>query len=138
MKNQLKTIGFIAICLIAISSCKRAGIDGDATLVITPKHHGNPIVSQSNYRDTVYVKFNAKDLPTDPTHDYDAIFVGEPGEDHVHCTNLHSGTYFLYVTGWDMSINPPLGDRVTGGMSVKIKYKERKQEIALDVAVTED
>lgn len=137
MKNQLKVIGTFVICLLALSSCKRAGIDGKATLLVTPKHHGDAIVSQSNYRDTVYVKFNAKDLPTDPTHDYDAIFVGEPGEAHIHCANLHTGTYFLYVTGWDMSINPPLGQRVTGGMSVKIKYKERKQEISLDVPVVE-
>jgi hypothetical protein len=59
--------------------------------------------------------------------------VGEAGEDHVHCEGLHAGTYFLYVTGFDSSIN----SRVTGGMSVKIKYKERKDEIALDVSVTE-
>jgi hypothetical protein len=137
MKNHLKVAGLFAICLLALGSCKRAGIDGDATLVITPKHHGNIIVNQPNYRDTVYVKFNAKDLPTDPTHDYDAIFVGEAGEGHVHCAGLHTGTYFLYVTGWDPSANPPLGQRVQGGMSVKIKYKERKQEISLDIPVTE-
>jgi hypothetical protein len=133
MKNSIKTIALLAACLFAITSCKRAGVDGDATLAVFPKHHGTPILNQTTYLDTVYVKFDAKDLPTDPTHDYDAIFVGEAGEDHVHCEGLHAGTYFLYVTGFDSSIN----SRVTGGMSVKIKYKERKDEIALDVSVTE-
>ena len=137
MKTQIKVIGSFALCLLAFSSCKRAGIDGNATLVVTPKHHGTPIISQTNYRDTVYVKFNAKDLSSDPTHDYDAIFVGEPGEDHIRCTGLHTGTYFLYVSGKDTLINPPAGERVTGGMSVKIKYKERKHEINLDISVVE-
>jgi hypothetical protein len=137
MKKYIQTIGLVTLCTFAFSSCKKAGTDGDATLVVSPAHHGDPIVSNANYRDTIYVKFNAKDLPSDPTHNYDAIFVGEPGEDHVHCPNLHTGTYFLYATGWDTSINPPFGQRVSGGMSVKIKYKERKQEINVTVPVTE-
>ena len=133
MRKHIKTIGFLAICLFAISSCKRAGVDGDAILVITPKHHGTIIINHNTYPDSVYVKFNAKDLPSDPTHDYDALFVGEVGEDHVHCEGLHTGNYFLFVTGYDSTANA----RVTGGMAVKIKYKERKEEIALDVSVTE-
>jgi hypothetical protein len=133
MTNSIKTIALSALCLFAIASCKRAGTDGDAILVVFPKHHGTPILNQSAYLDTVYVKFNSKDLPTDPTHDYDAIFVGEAGEDHVHCAGLHTGTYYLFVTGFDTTIN----ERVTGGMSVKIKYKERKEEIRLDVPVVE-
>ncbi|MDQ3111395.1 MAG: hypothetical protein M3R17_16030 [Bacteroidota bacterium] len=133
MKKQVKTIGFLAICLFAVSACKKAGTDGDATLVVMAKHHGTMIPNHVGYPDTVYVKFNAKDLPSDPTHDYDALFVGEAGEDHVHCAGLHTGTYYLYVTGYDSTAMA----RVTGGMSVKIKYKERKQEIAIDVPVTE-
>lgn len=134
MKNYLPTLGFLTLCAFAFSSCKRAGIDGDATLVVFAKHHGTIIPNHAGYPDTVYVKFNAKDLPSDPTHDYDALFVGEGTEDHIHCEGLHTGTYFLFVAGWDTNIN----QRVTGGMSVKIKYKERKSEINLDVPVTED
>jgi hypothetical protein len=137
MKNSIRTIALSAVCLFAITSCKRAGTDGDATLVVFAKHHGATIPNHNNYVDTVYVKFNAKDLPSDPTHNYDAIFVGEAGEDHIHCEGLHTGTYYLYVTGLDTTLNPPVGERVTGGMSVKIKYKERKEEIDVDVPVTE-
>jgi hypothetical protein len=133
MEKQIKTIGFLALCLFAVSSCKRAGVDGDATLVVFAKHHGTIIPNHVGYPDSVYVKFNAKDLPVDPTHDYDAVFVGEPGEDHVHCEGLHTGTYYLYATGYDSTINM----RVNGGMSVKIKHKERKEEIDVDVPVTE-
>lgn len=133
MKNHLITIGFIATCFFAIGSCKKAGLSGDSTLVIFPKHHGTAIPNQTLYRDSVFVTFNAKDLPSDPTHNYDALFVGEPGEDHVRCTGLHTGTYFIYVTGFDSSI----GQRVTGGASIKIKYKERKEEVNFEVSVVE-
>jgi hypothetical protein len=138
MKKYALAIGFFAVCAFAFNSCKRAGTDGDTTLIVYAKHHGVIIPNYPGYPDTVYVKFNAKDLPADPTHDYDAIFVGEAGEDHVHCEGLHTGTYFLYVTGWESpSAHPPSGRRVYGGMSVKIKYKERKSEISVDVPVTE-
>ncbi len=134
MKNHFKTIGVLALFFMGATSCKKAGINGDAILVVTPKHHGTVITSTALYPDSVYVKFNSKDLPADPTHDYDALFVGEAGEGHVHCAGLHTGTYFLFVTAWDPSLNA----RVTGGMSVKIKYKERDAEIPLDVSVTEE
>ncbi|CAN5325493.1 hypothetical protein BH09BAC5_BH09BAC5_00670 [soil metagenome] len=133
MKKYIKTIGILALCIFGISSCKKAGTDGDATLVVFAKHHGVIITNKNTYPDSVYVKFNAKDAPSDPTHDYDAVFVGEVGEDHIHCTNLHAGTYYLFVTGMDSTIT----QRVYGGASVKIKYKERKGEIDTDIAVTE-
>lgn len=130
---KFKTIGLLALVLAAISSCKKAGTDGDAILVVFAKHHGTIIPNQALYLDTVYVKFNTQDLPADPTHDYDAIFVGEAGEDHVHMEGLHTGKYFLFVTGWDTSINA----RVFGGIAVKIKWKDRKKEIDIDVPVVE-
>lgn len=133
MLKQFKVISFVAFSLLVISSCKKAGIDGDATLVVFAKHHGTIIPNQALYPDTVYVKFNTQELPADPTHDYDAIFVGEAGEDHVHMASMHTGKYFLFVTGWDTSINA----RVFGGMAVKIKWKDRKSEIDLDVPVVE-
>lgn len=133
MTNHLKATAFLAISLFAITSCKKAGTNGDATLVVFAKHHGTIIPNQALYRDSVFVTFNEKDLPSDPTHNYDALFVGEAGEDHIHCEGLHTGTYFIYVTGFDTSI----GQRVSGGASVKIKYKERKEEVDFDVAVTE-
>ena len=134
MKKHIKTLGFFALCILALSSCKKAGTDGDATVVVFAKHHGVIIPNDSLHPDSVFVFFNEKDLPTDPTNNYDALFVGEAGEDHVHCEHLHTGTYFIYATGWDNNINA----RVKGGVSIKIRYKDRKKEIDQDVPVTED
>ena len=127
-------IAIPALCLLFAGSCKKAGVDGDATVVVFAKHHGVIIPNDSLYPDSVYVFFNAKDLPDNPTHTYDAVFVGEAGEDHVHCPHLHTGSYFLYATGWDHNINA----RVKGGVSIKIRYKDRKKEIDQDIPVTED
>jgi hypothetical protein len=133
MKKYFKTIGIFTLSIFAFSACKRAGTNGDATLVVFPQHHGRTIPNHAGYPDSVYVKFNAKDLPENPTQNFDVVFVGEVGEDHVHCEGLHTGNYFLYATGWDTTIN----ERVTGGESVKIRYKDRKQEIDVNVPVTE-
>ncbi len=135
--NQMKKFVAILLTLLFISSCKKAGLDGDATLVVFPQHHGRTIPNHAGYPDSVYVKFNVSDLPSDPTHNYDAVFVGEAGEDHVHCASMHTGKYYLFCTGWDTTLNVPTGERVFGGMAVKIKYKDRKQEIDVNVPVTE-
>src|SRR4051812_8870496 len=118
MKKKIFTAAIFAIALLAIQSCNKAGTDGEATLVVFPQHHGRTIPNAAGYPDSVYVKFNTQDLPSDPTHNYDVVFVGEVGEDHVHCTSLHSGKYYLFATGWDTTIS----QRVSGGMAVKIKY----------------
>ena len=83
MKKSIRTIAFLAIVLFSVVSCKKAGTDGDATLVVFAQHHGNTIPNHLGYPDSVYVKFNTVDLPSDPTHNYDAVFVGEVGEDHI-------------------------------------------------------
>ena len=133
MKTQIKSFVFLAVGITLIMSCQKAGIDGSATLVIFPQHHGVTIANHIGYLDSVYVKFDAKDLPSDPTHNYDAVFVGEYGEDHVHCTSLHTGNYYLYATAWD-SIN---NERVYGGLAVKIKFSERQDEIDINIPVVE-
>ena len=133
MKKNFLTVAVLAFSLMATQSCNKAGTDGEATLVVFPQHHGATIANQPGYPDSVYVTFNTQDLPADPTHHYDAVFVGETGEDHVHCTTLHTGKYYLFVTGWDTSLNA----RVSGGMAIKIKHSEKKKEIDTKVPVTE-
>ena len=128
-----KTIRNILPFAFVLAGCCKAGLDGEATMVVFPQHHGRPILSHSNYLDTAYIKFNTSDLPSDPTHNYDAIFVGNVGEDHVHCTNVKCGKYYIYCTGFDTTIN----QRVTGGMAYKLKYSDRKKEEDINVAVTE-
>ncbi|HTL83375.1 MAG TPA: hypothetical protein VL651_16785 [Bacteroidia bacterium] len=115
-----------------INSCKKAGTDGNTTVVVFAKHHGMTIPNHVGYPDTVYVKFNSQEAASSLS-DFDTYFVGEVGEDHIHCTNLHTGNYYLFVAGKDTTIN----QRVVGGMAIKIKHKDRNQEIDQDVAVTE-
>ncbi|GAB4135966.1 MAG: hypothetical protein Fur0041_10360 [Bacteroidia bacterium] len=120
------------VMAVILASCK-AGSGGDATVVVSPKHHGVPILSTSAYRDSVFIKFNATDLPENPTTNYDLLFVGTPGEAIIKCDGLKAGKYFIYATGWDPAIN----ERVVGGVALKIKYKERKDELAVEVPVVE-
>ncbi len=120
-----------AAAVILIPACK-AGSGGDATLVVLPEHHGTPISGTAAYPDSVFIKFNTQDLPDNPTTNYDALFTSS-NEAHVHCEGLKAGKYFIYATGWDPAIN----QRVTGGVAVKIKYKDRKDEITIEVPVVE-
>lgn len=128
-----KLIPAIAILSLLFAGCAKEGLDGTATLVVKPAHHGSPISSTNAYKDSVFIKFGVTEVPSDPTNDYDHLVVGEVGEDHVHVVNVKWGEYSVYCTGWDTSLN----ERVTGGVAIKIKRKERKDEIVVNVPVTE-
>ena len=126
-------ISLIILSGIFIASCAKEGLGGDATLVVFLKHHGSIIKNHIDYPDTVFVKFNTKESPGITAANYDTYFIGEEGEDHVHCHGLKRGNYFIYGAGIDSS--GPY--RVSGGMAVKIKRSERKEEIDIDLAVME-
>ncbi len=128
-----KVFSLFAMLSLLSLGCTKEGLDGDATLVVKPAHHGDPIISTVAYRDSVFVKFNVTEVPADPTRDYDALIVGEVGEDHIHVEHPTKGNYSIFCTGWDTSIN----ERVTGGVTIEIKRKERKDEIVVNVPVTE-
>jgi hypothetical protein len=119
--------------ILFIHSCCKPGTGGNATLVVFPQHHGKAITNHVGYPDTVFVKFNVKELPGLKAGDYDTYFIGTGEEDHVTCTGLKCGQYFLYGVGFDSIGNY----RVAGGMSYKLKHKERKGETNVDLAVTE-
>jgi hypothetical protein len=129
----MKSILFFCVGLILFASCAKEGTGGDATLVVFLKHHTKVIPNKAWYPDTVFVKFNAKELPGTKVSDFDTYFVGEAGEDHVHCEELKWGDYYLYGVGFDTTIS----QKVSGGMAVKIKRKDRKAETDIDLAVTE-
>ena len=130
MNKVILFAGVIGFSVVA--GCK-AGDGGNATLVVSPKHHSVPIVSTVNYKDSVFVFFNEEELPANPTTSADMIVVGNVGESHIHVEGLKAGKYYIYATGWDPQINM----RVVGGLPVKIKYSERKDEINLDLPVVE-
>jgi hypothetical protein len=134
----MKQIVFISILAISLFSCKKAGTGGDATLALTIKHHTDLISNLSYYRDSVFVKFNAEELPENPTTNYDLLVVGEVGEDHVHIEGLKTGKYYIYCTGLDTNgLGTNDDQRVVGGLAVRIKHSERKNEIDLNIAVAE-
>ena len=116
------------VVVLMIAACTKEGIDGDATVVVSPAHHEDHIPGA-----TIYVKFDAEELPGTNPSDFDHIVVGVPNEDHVHIEGLKWGNYFFYAVGFDSAIS----EVVSGGVQLKIKRKERKDEIELDVPVTE-
>ena len=133
MKQKLFSGVLLLVLLIYCFSCKKAGLAGDNTVVAYPQHHGKSIFSHSipNFRDTIYVKFNAVELPgTSPTN-FDKTFIGEIGEDHVHIHGLQIGKYYLYGVGWDTTIS----QRVSGG--IPIELKQLTAETMINVPVTE-
>ncbi|HEU4716784.1 MAG TPA: hypothetical protein VFU15_03080 [Bacteroidia bacterium] len=129
----MRTIYFLpAVMAFVIAAC-RAGSGGDATIKAVLKHHDRVIPSQQNYPDSIFIKFNASDLPADIETHYDLLFTGADGDDHVNCTGLKAGQYYIFATGWDTAIS----QRVSGGLAVKLKWKQRKTETDVDVPVTE-
>lgn len=40
-------------------------------------YYGVAIVNHIGYLDSFYIKFDVKDLLSDTTHNYDAVFIGE-------------------------------------------------------------
>lgn len=128
MKFLLKYIILFSI-IFAFNSCKKNTTGGKTKISVSPEHHGESI-----YGATVYVKFNTTEMPSDPTSNYDMVVVGDPSEEHVHINGLRYGKYYLYAVGYD----PEIGETVVGGTSLTIKWKERKNDIDLDIAVSED
>jgi hypothetical protein len=112
-------------------SCEYAGLGGNTTLVLFPKHHNNSVPNTTSYPDTAFLKFNATQSPGTNAGAYDKIFVGEAGEDHIHCVGLKPGRYYIMVAGFDTTISK----RVTGGMPYTLT--QSAGEVDLDVAVVE-
>ncbi len=127
MKKTITTI-LLATAIFVAPSCKKSSTGGEVKIAAFPEHHGKSI-----YGATVYIKFGASDLPSNPTTNYDMKVDGEANEEHVHIEGLRYGKYYLYSVGYDSSIHMP----VTGGVAVKVKWKERKQELDIKVPVTE-
>ncbi len=125
----MRARSLIILFLISLltTDCKKGDTGGDATVTAFVMHHSKAI----NFP-TVYVKFDAKDLPSDPTTNYDLKLVGVD-ENHVHIKNLRYGNYYLYAVGFDSSIMLP----VNGGIPLTINWKNRRNAVDVTVPVTE-
>jgi len=128
MKSFVKITLVAAVLATTFAACKKNGTGGDATIAAMPGHHGKMIKGA-----TVFVKFKATELPSNPETNYDLKIVGDAKEDHVHIEGMLPGNYFLYAVGYDSTISLP----VKGGVAVTIKNSEKKKEIDVDIPVTE-
>lgn len=100
-------------------SCAYAGQGGMTELVLFPQFNNHAVVSTLSYPDTAYIKFNAVTFPGYAASAWDMVIPGNDGENHLHAFNMKKGKYFVYVTGWDVSVNK----RVAGGMPITISQE---------------
>ncbi len=115
----------ILSCTIFIVSCTKNKLDGDATVEGTVKHHSKIIPNAS-----VFIKFNAIDLPSTDTLEYDAKVRAD--KDGYYKFTAYKGKYFVYAFGYDYAIPAPY--HVVGGQGVKLRSKEK---VTLNLFVTE-
>lgn len=124
MKNFVLILS-IAL-LLAISSCYKAGLEGENTLVLEPKHHGLNINGA-----VAYIKFNSSELPDTVASAFDLVVRAGSADSNIFARNLKRGRYYVYCVGFDPSIN----QQVRGGVPVVINT--RMETINKVVPVTE-
>ena len=120
----------ILTCVLAFlfTCCRKNDTGGDASIIIHTAHH------ESNVKGaTVYVKFDAWEMPADIAANYDLKVTAEQDGDHIHITGLRYGNYYLYAVGYDSTTS----QNVYGGVPVTIAWKERNNEIEIHIPVTE-
>jgi len=100
----------ISSVIIIVNSCKhepdpgppcRAGTGGSLSIVTYANYGTIHIPNYYTHRDTAFVKFGSLSSPGTNPVNYDTLFVGDPGEDHIHCNGLKCGDYFIFRTAWD-------------------------------------
>jgi len=124
----MKNPTILILLLLIAASCKKNGTGGKTDITAFTAHHLKPI-----YGPTVYVKFNATELPQNPTDNYDLKVTAESNENHVHILSLLPGNYYLFATGYDSSFRK----QVRGGIPLKITRKDKDKEVNVDIAVSE-
>ncbi len=127
----MKSISLMSIAaMLLITACERketvivGGKGGNATLKVTPQHHGDNIDSC-----TIYLKYNVQDKPS--SYDEEVKCVMENGKPVATFTNLNKGNYYVYGKGWD----PGIEQEVAGGIPYTIT-EEATKEITVPVTET--
>lgn len=106
-----------------VSPAGTAGKGGNATLKVTPKHHGIVIDSCM-----VYIRYNTQDAAT--TYDDSTRVATENGGSTATFSGLKTGNYYLYGKGWDNSISM----EVIGGLPYTIT---EEATLSVNLPVTE-
>jgi hypothetical protein len=138
-KKFIRNLGLVLITFFIVQACKKTetkkeescigGSGGNLTLVVYPQHHGKELKSSVNYRDTVYIKYNATNFPGKSPSSYDKVIAGDSGENHVHISGLKCGSYFIYATAFDTSAQ----ERVYGGIPFTTSQKEGEVSVMVPV-----
>ena len=126
--------GVAALTLMASCDKKKdttcvAGTGGKVAIVTFAKHNGVTIPNYESHSDTAYVKFNTLTSPGTNPSAYDTYFVGEAGEDHIHCEDLKCGSYYIYRTAFDSATNT----RYSGGIGVNVTQTTGEVDTAIAV-----
>lgn len=131
MKNIIRTVVLLLCVTTLLSACKRPDTDvevggkgGNATLKVTPQHHGVNIDSC-----TIHIKYNVQEKPS-TNNDYDekVVCVMENGKPVATFSNLKKGKYYIYGEGWD----PGIDQGVIGGIPYTIT-EEKTYDITVPV-----
>ncbi len=123
----MKKIIYINILfLMLFLGCKKNQLGGKSTISGVIKHHEKIIANA-----TVFIKFNAKDLPGTDTILFDTKVRADAEGNYV--IKCYKGNYFLYAYGYDAQVTTNNG-RVTGGSGVNIRNNEK---VTIDLGVTE-
>lgn len=143
MKRSALFSIFLAALIACLSSCcKDPGEGGDASLVVELRHHDKLIASQNDsfagypqgFKTKIYLKYDAEESPGTSPDAYDRVIEAAGAHaEHIHVSGLKCGKYFIYGIGYDKDINAV----VQGGIAFKIKHKERKKEVDINIPVTE-
>ena len=127
------------IVVLIVLACKHnpdtgptcvADSGGNEAIVVYATHGGTFIPNYYTHLDTAFVKFGSTSSPGTKPGDYNTYFVGEPGENHIHCFGLKCGDYFIFRTAWDSVENVR---RYGGyGLSIPDTIVEKSIIVAVD------
>jgi hypothetical protein len=131
--------GFVLV--ITLSSCCKntdepdpvagcvAGNDGAIQVKLTAVHHNDTIPSLPNYPDSAFIKFNTSEFPGDNPALYDLVIAGSFPDTLIIADSLSCGNYFIFMTGWDVSI----AERVVGGIPITLFQGDTVKNIRIPV-----
>jgi hypothetical protein len=113
MRKPLLIAGVLLLTAIIALSCKKktegyvceAGPTGETNLVVYAVHGTDTLRNFANHQVSAMIKYGDSTSPGTHPSNYDAVYIGEDGEDHIHIPHLNCGTYFIYRTAYDSLTN---------------------------------
>ena len=121
MKKTFYLLLLLAIALVV--SCTKEGMGGKATIKGMAMHHSQMVSGA-----TVYIKYNATELPGTNVTYYDDHVSSDANAD-FQFSDLKKGDYYLFAVGFDSTIS----QQVSGGVHVEIKKKTETMTISIPV-----